>query len=695
MFQMSQTQLEQNAEAFATTSMVRIARRCLHIMHDRALRLHWHQQHAYATAAAHDRRTLVKQAFDQWRTTFEARKQAHLEEARLKQLDQKAMKHYNSNILWKAFGHWAASTKHQQVQIRWAQQHILRIRYFRRWRTVAVENATKSRSILARKYLGLWRDRSIRRRLREEQALAVREESVLKRCWRSWFWHFCSRRVEIWREERLKGRALTAWTARFRQLRTREQATTRQCNANAARRTMNILRERMAHRHQASQQAEITRNRRITAKCLHVLSIRLRLEPIGRALAITVNLHLLRKAFHVWHVHVSISREAADVDRKRILQSAWTSWNDALRCQALAQKTNERVLLENLYRWVLAERLRLFQRTLDGRLLRRAMSAWSRKLFDIRTRVADAESAFVEAQARRRMLFGMTKLHLAVRRCEDAERAAVEFSCAKVGPTAFTALTQKFRHVQQLGKWSQDARFYTICTRTLSVWRERTTQHQQNRKRDAYARIRARLKVRLVSECLARWRTKTANMQARMQEADQRLRDRVFEASIRGFDCWREKTVQVQQAAEQAAALDIQKLMISALSAMVTRNAELAALEIRASSFRRDTELAILAAALKRVQWAQFTAARRAESAEALWARNRDLHIRNMIRTWVAQTAARRALKQPAVTLPPLPRQRAMDVRDNDGEPLRCRPQRRSLHQALACPLRAPLARPQ
>jgi len=45
---------------------------------------------------------------------------------------------------------------------------------------------------------------------------------------------------------------------------------------------------------------------------------------------------------------------------------------------------------------------------------------------------------------------------------------------------------------------------------------------------------------------------------------------------------------------------------------------------------------------LKRMQWEQFTAVRRNESADALWIRNRDQHVRQMLRHWFAQAAIRR-----------------------------------------------------
>ncbi|TKA79471.1 hypothetical protein B0A55_04223 [Friedmanniomyces simplex] len=622
----------------------------MHIWHDRALILHQTQQQARAIATAHDHRTLLKQAFDQWRTNLSMRKDAHAKALLHDQIDERASYHFRHYLLHKAFTQWVGSLAYQRRQVHDAQVQILRIRYFYRWRTLAVDNALKARSILARKYLAVWRAKLARRQLREEQALAKSEESRVRTCWRAWFWHFCSRRVEGWREDSVKRRALEVLKTRVSALDGQRERARHYCDTNSARRALHVLRDRFARLQNSMQLAQTHQDRTLTTRCLHTLTIRARLEPLGRTLTLKVSLDLQRKAFRIWHLHLQLSRQATEVDRQRILQSAWTNWNDALRCRALGQKIDERVLVENLYRWVLAERGRLMRRRVEESLARKVLSTWVIKLHDSSRRYQQATQVFAERQQRRRLSCVMVKLHLAMRKREDAERAAVEFASARVLPNALDALATKFRQVQQISKWAEDARFYTLCTRTLAVWKEKTTQHQHNRKRDAYTRVRTRVKIRLVATVLAGWRAKTAHLRVLNGEAERRASERVIVVGSQGFDRWRARSAQVQQMVQQAAELNRRKLVIAAFSALTTRYTDLAALDERAEAFRRETDLAVLAVALKRVQWAQFTAARRAESAEALWARNRDVHVRNMVRLWAAQTSSRREARQAAAS---------------------------------------------
>ena len=130
--------------------------------------------------------------------------------------------------------------------------------------------------------------------------------------------------------------------------------------------------------------------------------------------------------------------------------------------------------------------------------------------------------------------------------------------------------------------------------------------------------VRARIKIRLVSGCLARWREKTAVMRSLHDEAERRAQDSLGGVGARAFQSWRLKMHRTLELEQQAGSLDRQRLLASAFSALATRHAEIESMEQRSNALRHDIELAVLAASLKKMQWAQFTAARRAESAEAL-----------------------------------------------------------------------------
>ncbi|KAI6844823.1 hypothetical protein KC342_g97 [Hortaea werneckii] len=140
LFEPSQTQLEANAEAFFSTSTIRIARRALHIWHDAAVYTHQNNVQAFAIATAHDRRTLIKQAFDVWRNAYlESREERRLEENCLKE-ENKWFRHWEAHIVDKAFTHWRQATFDQRHLTELAKKRILQVRYFSRWKALTVEN---------------------------------------------------------------------------------------------------------------------------------------------------------------------------------------------------------------------------------------------------------------------------------------------------------------------------------------------------------------------------------------------------------------------------------------------------------------------------------------------------------------------------------------------------------------------------
>ncbi|KAF2766207.1 Sfi1-domain-containing protein [Teratosphaeria nubilosa] len=650
LYQPTQAELEHNAEAFLFTSDSRLARRCLHIWHDRALRLLGANAQAYAIAAAHDRHTLLKQSFDLWRDHCIARQEERRLESYVAWLESKSEDFRNIRDRWllsKAFSQWRGSLRHQQQVLRTAKNFILRMRYFHKWRALAVEHAAKARGVLLKKYLNIWRLKLVRHRTDEFDAVVHHEGAVMKRCLKAWFFNFCDSRVTMWREQKLQRKYLSVWVQRTRQQQDREVQAGDHYLARIGSVTLHQLRARLTTCREKEACACDYHHRTLTSRGVAELRAQAKLAPIQRIVSLKVQLNLRSKAFGVWHLHFRLAREAFEADRKRILQTAWTKWNDALRCKALAQRIDERVLVESLYKWVLAERLRLFERAVNARIARQVLERWRNRTTALQLTIEEAEQHFFESQQRRRLVCSMTKLHLAMRKREDAERAAVEFAnIHSMVPHALEVMAEKVRHVRELNKWAADARFYTLCTRAIAVWHTRTTQQQHNRRRDAYATIRARIKERLVSECLHSLRRRHDEIVAMQQEAEQRAAARAVEVGTQAFDKWRAKTARIIDMEQQATNLDRQRLKFSALAAMRDFYALQTTMKDRAMKFQHQTELSLLAAALRKLQWAQFTAARRVESAEALWTRNRDAHIRHMLRHWHWQALARQAARQ-------------------------------------------------
>ncbi|WPH00026.1 Hypothetical protein R9X50_00284900 [Acrodontium crateriforme] len=643
LFEPSQTQLEQNAEAFLYTSSFRAARKCLQTWRYSALAIQEDREENYKVAVSRDRKTLLKQAFDEWRAAYENLRQERRIKLHWEHEEERAEVAYLKQLARNVLTHWAASCHDQRVATGCAKRYMLKFRYFKRWQAIAVENAAKARAVVMKKFVTIWREKTARRQLQYEQAEAHLEEKCLSKYYKTWFWTFCSRRVEGWHEKNMMRHAFNRWTYAQIGLQQKNKDAEDQYRGHSLRQCLGLLQRKSGQLKEAAGLANAHYDRALMVKVTHTLAAETTLAPYARTMTLQVNLNLERKAFQIWQRQLSLNQQAAEIQRKRILQSAWTNWNDRLRCRALAQKIDERILVENLYRWVLQERLNSFQRNGNDRLLSNVLRTWVVRVADKNRTVEDAEMAFYNSQRRRRLASAMGRLYAALRRRENDEKVAVEFANAKLLPTLLSTWSEQASHCITLNKWASDARFYTLCTSSIATWKVKTTEHQQQRRRDAYTHVRARVKIRLARTCFGRWRGRCEELNNRHAEAERRAQARVMRLGGAAWYTWRINYAKKVEMDESATMHDYQKLISSSFTALSARQSEIKILHEQAKAFKHESDLALLAAALKRIQWQQFTATRRVESADALWARNRDTHIRQMLRYWSSKVASHRA----------------------------------------------------
>ncbi|KAI7372089.1 hypothetical protein KC354_g155 [Hortaea werneckii] len=532
LFEPSQTQLEANAEAFFSTSTIRIARRALHIWHDAAIYTHQNNVQAFAIATAHDRRTLIKQAFDVWRNAYlESREERRLEENCLK-AENKWFRHWEAHIVDKAFTHWRQATFDQRHLTELAKKRILQVRYFGRWKALTVENAHKCRLVLSRKLI--------------TKIILPGDVGNL-------------------------GSGAFAIVRSIPGEKRREQQSEDHYNNRLYAIGFGGLQKQLNTCQRDDEQALVHYDRQLKSTCLRTITIHANLAPIAKNFTLKVNLDLQRRAFKTWHLRLQLERQAAEVNHQRVLQSAWTKWNDNLRCRALGQPLHSRNGGEGITTCI--------------------------RMVALPSRRSSGQAGYGRTRLRRTATPPTSG--------PSGGLMAIEFANARVLPRFLKGWAQKARHAMELQRWAGDARFYTLATRSLAVWRERTSQHVHARRREAPL-----------------WRSRWM-----------------------AFGRWQEKTAQVRESSDRADALDRTRLVVSALAAIAAAHSQHQELERQADEFRHEQELVLLGAMMKKLQWTQFTAARRAESAEALLLRNRDQHIRQMLRHWALVTADRRTVR--------------------------------------------------
>lgn len=633
--------MDSDADAFYYTSQLKHARRCLRQLHQESIRI----ENMSGIAQNHDQRLLKAQAFNIWAARCLEKRQTAETERFFEHYERRATRARDLFLLNKAFTHWAQSASDEIARTSVAQRHILRTRYFNAWRDITAVNDLKCRRLGLRKWFSVWRTSAARTAVNHERAVAIYEENLVQKTYQTWFFNLCERKAPVWHDCKVKStclRRLTDAVAKNRQDDAAAQHLRDGCLLN---RTFRVLVERQNTLRALDQTAELQHRTKLLGTCLHQVHQETKLGHASRQLSTTVSRHLLATAVSIWQHNTDLSKQGTALDRHRLLQNAWTQWNNNLRTRALTERIGDRLLLECLYKWALQTRLSLFRRVMDSRLQERVLQTLSSRLAQQRFRLDEASLIFKENKRRRTLAGVMLKFHGRTRTEEMMERQALEFRNARALEAIIPTWTQKTRHLIKLNRWSNDARFYCLATSAIRKWKDATAEAKRNKRRDAYVQIRRRVKLRLARYCLSAWSQKTAHVRQMQGYADERVHARSENTSTSMFAIWRDRARDLVNLSFQADEFRARVLFLRAISILTLKGQEVVNHHIQALALRSQTVDSIATETLKKLKWALFCHRRSQDSAIALERRNAQQHRRSMLRYWAEQATRRRALK--------------------------------------------------
>ncbi|QIW97160.1 hypothetical protein AMS68_002678 [Peltaster fructicola] len=258
--------------------------------------------------------------------------------------------------------------------------------------------------------------------------------------------------------------------------------------------------------------------------------------------------------------------------------------------------------------------------------------------------VYERRSAHFAQESQRRKLTGVfQRMLLRLRRREDAERAANEFSHARLLPGAWAKLTQAGEHIQEHNKWARDAAFYVGTKKIVDQWRHRTEQSKQDKRRLAYDQVRSRIKLRLMRSAFAMLRGKGTTMVAAQFEADRLAHHRSVESLRQALLFWQQRTADVGDMHIAAVQHDIQKLRRSALLTIEARTVHIKDMTDLSTEIRAEDDVRLMATTYKRLRATGFALARLKDSSNVFHERLRERHRLQMLRHFAQLALERRA----------------------------------------------------
>jgi protein SFI1 len=619
------------------------ARQILIQWFEKAVRLQQSHRDMEALAANMDRMVLLRQALELWRAGLRQRRQLVHTERFFKHLERRAERARDLYLMTKAFTHWAQLTSDELSRTSTARQHILRIKYFNAWREITAVNELKAQRFGMKRLLGSWKRGFQKIQDDEAKAVAVYTANLKKKYYRGWLWGFYYRRVvPDSYDYRLKRRSLICWLRALRTQREREQEIDHQYGRGLLQCAFQIWVDRSRSLVSAEKEADSQHKKKILSDDLEEWRAQARLSSAAARVSEMTERRIAQTALGRWALRAKAVQQAKEVDRLRVMRNAWTAWNDRLRCQALNARIEERLKMEAIYKWVLAERYRLAQRIRDQRILREAFAT-----FILNARATSSELMQRERQHRlhRNRELLRSKLtcwreRLALER--QREYMASEFYVPRIEQEALAIWTSKYEHVKKLERWAEDARFYFLAMKTIKQWHVATVNLSKKRRQEAYAKVRRKVKTNLASSALVCCRAKARQLAKMEQQAVQISRDKSLRIASELLDQWHQKTVKIAQDCHDADVYYHRQLAYHLLTRWIDSSKKYRALEEQALGLELLHVSGVAAAQLRKLSLRIFQMNSTMETADAMYGRVLRKHFRNILRHWAEKTRLQR-----------------------------------------------------
>lgn len=540
-YQPTKAQLLRDADDFMHFRLRALAHNALRRWQSYAQESHERHERMSEMALNHDLSILLRQSFDQWRAVLQSRRRALAADRYFSQLEHRAHRARDLYLLIKAFTHWQQISNERVKDALKARHQVLRVKYFNAWLDLTVLNHHKVHLLGQRKFFHAWRQRYLDSTKITDLASKARRRNLIRTTYWKWFWAFCERRAPKWKEKRLQSTIFNRWSLTVQRALYREYEVGVRRDDSIKRalffKWLQQARSVLSH----TTEADDFCRQKIIRRSMLAYKRTIKFTPLVKQVSNMADWRVAGSTFAFLVNRVRTAQQAKQVDQLRVLKDSWTAWNDRLRWQTLEARVDDRVLVQTLYTWVLAERCVLLQRLREQRLSHLNL----RRLVDrYRTRVS-AERVICEDFEKKRQACTsriiINRWHRAVDSFRHNAHMALEFEAPRILQETILAWTKKLNYIRRIDEEAADASYYFRTVRCLRRWRIAAAEAKRRRYRDAYAHIRRRSKMKLASNCLQVWRSRAhANNQmqeqARSHDQQQLLR---YSASL--FDHWRSR----------------------------------------------------------------------------------------------------------------------------------------------------------
>lgn len=618
-----------------------INQRVLTLWLNKAVQLQQARRDMEAFAVKRDKLTLLRQAFAAWRLIIQKRRQEARTERFFRHLEERAGRARDLYLMTKAFTHWAEIASEEVVRASAARRHILGVKYFNAWREITAVNELKSQRFALRRPFNAWKRKLRQIREVEVGAVANHNRDLKRGAYWQWFWRLCEKRAPQWYDFRLKRRSLLCLLRTFRTNRERDHELAlkkRQFNLGSV---LQIWHERSKAIATAEREAESRQRGKTLKENFDEWRVQSRLAPISCQVSDMVDERVLRSAYMQWVLRTRMVKQAREFDRQRILRNSWTTWNDLLRCQALNLRIEERLKMETMYKWILAERYRLMQRIRDQRITRDVFSKFVTNIRETYSQLLRRAHVHGDhwTEELLRSKFSAWRDKLALQR--QREYMAFEFYAPQLAQEAMVAWQSKHQHVVKMEGWARDARYYFLMTRVVNKWHAARLDSSRQRRQEAYAKTRRMIKINLASKALGCWVSRSQHASEMERQAFEYQREKTLAVAGDMLGRWHGKAGKQVQDCRDADIYYSRQIAYSQLIRWSEYSFEIRELEGRAIQFSHLHDLNQASAQLRKLSLRIFQIRSTGETADSMNMRNLRKHSKSMLRHWAEKMRLR------------------------------------------------------
>ena len=637
----SDTQLLRDANTFHHYHVRSIARDAVLRWRVAALHSRNHHRNMEERAAAYDVGILVRQGFEQWRLMLHAKRQQEETERFFNHMERRAGKARDLYLLTKAFTHWANCAADEVQRTSVARRHILRTKYFNAWRDITAVNDLKVRRQRLLKFYGLWKKRFVHMLADDSMAITIYQGNLGETAYWRWFWRFCERRAPEWRAGRLKKKYFAQWALNTQRISDREERVTAYRSETMVRTILSQWLEQTRTVFSYQKQAVLFRLQIILANSVAAWRLKTYHVPLERQMSTLVDWRIARSVFATLIARLRAERLAASVNRLRMMRNVWTNWNDRLRWQTLAHRIDDRVVLQTLYKWVLAERLGLLRRLYERHLKQRTLMMVVNRLALSRDQRHKSSRIIEDAQMKSRLRSAMTRWKQQMQQQRQRQQLAFEFYASRVAQGILNSWAIKSRHLRDMQRWAGDADFYLLTTKSIKAWKVAVVEARRQKRRIAYAQIRRRVKMSLARNIFRKWSSQATHVLDLHKKALHKDSLSLLALGNSLFDHWKSRLFATLDGHYQADRFNDTNLVNQHLRTWTRQLRHYQDMEKKAYVYAEMHVSSIAFGSLRKLSLRVFKLRRREDTANSFKQWNHKRLVRNVFRHWQTKAAER------------------------------------------------------